>query len=259
MIEAKNKNLKQLPQDIKDYLIKVRLEADAKRKFKWAADVYEKYKKQYIFDENLSYDLGLFYDHYVIFRIEKLKNKTEKEKLKKIYLKKAEDIYKDILNNYSQSIFALHGLSRVCSIKNDYKNSIYYETKSYKIIQKKQELKNKFSPMLSIGNIYLLKKDYKNAEKWFKIEFKNLPNEDLPANSRMMAFYLEIKDYKKALPYALKTEKLLKAVFQNSFHKKYGTDFMVKNNNKTLKLYLEKIEKIKKLAYKNKKSVIKQT
>lgn len=113
MTATKEQNLKILPKNIKNYLIKVRFEADAKRKFKWAANIYEKYRKQYVFDENLKYDLGTLYDHYVIFTVEKIKNEKKKKELKKIYLEKAENVYKNILQNNPKSIFALHGLSRI--------------------------------------------------------------------------------------------------------------------------------------------------
>lgn len=104
--------------------------------------------------------------------------------------------------------------------------------------------------VLAIGNIYLLKKDYKNAEKWFQKELSDLGENDFGANANLMTFYIETKKYKKALPYALKTEKILKATFQNQFHKKYGKNFRTKNTNKTLKLYLNRIEKVKKFANK---------
>ena len=107
---------------------------------------------------------------------------------------------------------------------------------------------------MAIGNIYLLKKDYKNAEKWFKKELNDLGEENLGVNANLLTFYTEIKNYKKALPYALKTEKLLKTTFQNSFYKKYGAKLRTKNTNKTLKLYLERIEKVKKLVNKKQKS-----
>lgn len=71
---------------------------------------------------------------------------------------------------------------------------------------------------------------------------------NLGANANLMTFYIEIKNYKKALPYALKTEKPLKAMFKNSFYKKYGENLRTKNTNKTLKLYLDRIEEVKKLA-----------
>lgn len=243
MTTIKEQNLKILPKNIKDYLIKVRFEADAKRKFKWAADIYEKYKKQYVFDESLEYDLGTLYDHYVIFKIKKMNN----EERKKIYLEKAETIYKKILTKNQKNFFAFHGLSRVYLTKEDYKKAIYFELKAYKLMQNLP--KNK-KGVLAVGNIYLLKKDYKNAEKWFKKELNDLGESNLGANANLMTFYIETKNYKKALPHALKTEQLLKETFQNYFYKKYGAKFRNKNTNKTLKLYLNRIAKVKKFANK---------
>lgn len=247
MALTKKQNLKPLTKEIKDYLIKVGIETDAKRKFKWAANIYERYRKQYICDENFKYNLGLFYDHYVIFKVEKMKNEKRRETLKKIYLEKAENLYKEILTKNQNNFFAFHGLSRVYLTKKNYKKAIFYELKAYKLMQ---NLPKNQRGILSIGNIYLLKKDYKNAEKWFKKELNNLGENDLSANASLMTFYIETKNYKKALPYALKTEKLLKATFKNSFYEKYGAKFRTKNTNKTLKLYLDRIEKVKKFANK---------
>ncbi len=244
-MSVKQQNLKPMPKNIKDYLIKVRCESDAKRKFKWAADIYEKYRKKYIFNESLEYDLGLLYDHYVIFRVEKIKNEKRKEILKKIYLEKAENTYKEILTKNQKNLFAFHGLSRVSLTNKNYKKAIYYELKAYKLVQ---NLPKNRRGVLAIGNIYSLKKDYRNAEKWFKKELNGLGENDLGANANLMTFYIKIKNYKKALPCALKTEKLLKAMFQNSFYKKYGKNFRAKNTNKTLKLYLDRIEEVKKFT-----------
>lgn len=53
------------------YLISVMGEVDARRKYRWGIDIFEKYKSKYKFDEGLEYKLGLLFDLEVIIRIHK--------------------------------------------------------------------------------------------------------------------------------------------------------------------------------------------
>lgn len=215
------------------------MEADARRKYRWAIDIFEKYRRQFPFDEKLEYKLGFLYDHLAIFKTAKLRKRKQRRELIDRYLKTARIIYQGILRKNPRYALAWHGLSRVYQMRGDYRKAISYELKAYKLLRKRPKSKR---GILGIGNIYLQKGDYKMAEYWFEKELLDLGRNNLGANANLMKFYIETKNYKEALPYALRTEQLLKKELGGSFYKKAD------RNNKTIKLLKRQIEEIKRLS-----------
>lgn len=234
-------SIQTLPHKIMDYLNKVAMEADAKRKYRWAIFIYEKYNKKYFFDENLKYKLALFYDHLIIFKIEKIKNVRKRNRLLKQYAEKAKRIYEDIYKQNPKYPLAPRGLSRVYQILGDTKKSIRFAILSYRLMKL---LPKNQRGSLAIGNIYLTMGDFKNAEKWFKKELNYLGKNDLGANANLMICYLTNKQYKKALPYALRAEKLLAKELKKPIYKWFKNA----KTNKTIELLKKRIEIIKKRA-----------
>ena len=232
-------SIQTLPRRIKNYLNGVAMEADAKRKYRWAISIYEKYNKEYLFDENLKYKLALFYDHLVIFKIEKIKNTRKRKYLLKQYIEKAKEIYEDIYKNNPKYPLAPRGLSRIYQILGDTKKALRFAILSYRLMKL---LPRNQRGSLAIGNIYLTMGDFKNAEKWFKKELNYLGKNDLGANTNLMICYLMNKQYKKALPYALRAEKLLTKELKKPIYK----GFKNIKTNKTIELLQKTIEIIKK-------------
>ena len=149
---------------------------------------------------------------------EKKKITTKTKVLAKKYLKKAISAYQEILQKNPNYFLALYGIGRVFEIRKQYKKALHYRLRAYSLM-KKSASKNKPLSLLAIGGTYEAMKDYKNAEKWFKQELKDLGANDLGANANLFSFYERRNSYRKAYPYAIKTEKLLKATpadFQNS-------------------------------------------
>ncbi|MEK7193685.1 MAG: hypothetical protein AAB652_02745 [Patescibacteria group bacterium] len=232
------KSTQEIPQRTKQHLFKVLQAADAKRKYRWAIDVYEHYRKVYSFDDALDYRLALLYDHLVIFKIEKLLDKTKKQKFLKKYLKKAENIYRAIVKRNPDYHLAFHGLSRVYQARAQYRKAIMYAKRAYALLKK---LPKKRRGVLGIGNVFLLAGDHKNAEKWFKKELNDLGKNHLGANANVMMFYLQTNNLKKGLPYALKTEKLLTSELAKPIYRGVNTG----SSNKTIGLLRKRIDKIK--------------
>ncbi|MDP2629099.1 MAG: hypothetical protein Q8P45_00135 [Candidatus Harrisonbacteria bacterium] len=233
-----NKNRKPLSRKIRSDLDKILQTADAKRKYRWAIDLFEKYRKHYQFDDDLEYRLGLLYDHLVIFKISRKKDTKSKNLLSKKYLKKAQNIYQEIHRKNPEHFLALHGLRRIHEISGNYKQAIKFGIKAYELTKKLPKTQRR---ALAVGNIFYLKGDFKNAEKWFKKELVSLGENNLSANANLLMFYNDMKAYKKALPYALKTEKLLRMELKKGIYKNLRTP----RTNKTLELITAHINKAK--------------
>ncbi len=227
------------PYKIKKYLNGVAIEADAKRKYRWAILIYEKYNKKYLFNENFKYKLALFYDHLILFKTEKIRNTQKRKRLLRQYAEKAKEIYEDIYKHNPKYPLALRGLSRIYQILGDSKKALRFAILSYHLMK---SLPKNQRGSLAVGNIYLTMGDFKNAEKWFKKELNYLGKNSLGANANLMICYLVNKQYKKALPYALRTEKLLIKELKNPIYNKFKNA----KTNKTIKLLQKRIEIIKK-------------
>ena len=88
---------------------------------------------------------------------------------------------------------------------------------------------------LAVGNIFLTKGDYKNAEKWFLMEVKELGSGDVGAVANVLMFYVKTKKYRKALPYAMRLERILKKM---GIVQKSDTQ----GDNKTIDMLFQRIQ-----------------
>jgi tetratricopeptide (TPR) repeat protein len=216
-----------IPPSKRKYLERVMEKADSQRAYAWAVREFEKINKVYFLDTTLEYQLGLLYDHWAI----KLNGKGKSSEL----FTKAKGIYKSILKKEPYNPLALHGLARVESETGDYTRAIQYDKKAYESMKKRP--KKERGP-LAIGNVFLLAGKDKEAEKWFLREYKEFGNKNLAAVANVVIFYEITKQYKKALSYAKKLEKLLKKEEKFKKHK-------AEREDETIKLLLKRIENIK--------------
>jgi len=216
-----------LPAKIKEFLQgKVMNEADAKRTYATAIRVFERYHNQYEFPDNVEYNLGLLYDH----RAMQLKRKSP-QKATRLY-QRAEDIYRAIIVRSPDFLFAHHGLARVLGEMKQYDEAIRHELWAHRLVQK---LPKKMRGSLAVGSIFLTKGDYKNAEKWFLREVKELGSGDVGAVANVLMFYVKTKKYRKALPYARRLERILKKM---GIVQKSGAQ----GDNKTIDMLFQRIQ-----------------
>lgn len=214
-----NHSLPLLPQKIKKYLYKVNGIAVSNKKYKWGINIIEKYAQHYLFSDNEKYRLGLLYDHLAMNIVKKNKNNLIDK-----YLIKAKNIYEEINKKNPKYHLALYGIGRVYNLKEDYKKALYYQIKAFRQMLK---LPKNQRGALAIGTIYQKIGDYKNAEKWYLKEYKECQKNDFGTTLNLFVFYKERKNYKKALYYGLKTEKLL----ETEFKKKQYKNLKIKNND----------------------------
>lgn len=232
----KIKRLKQITPVEKKYLISVMGEVDARRKYRWGIGIFEKYKSEYELDDRLEYQLGLLYDHLVIFYTKNIKDPRRRNILTRRYLGEAEKIYRTLIKRNPQNLFGWYGLGRVYEIRGDYNEAIKHKLKAYRLLQK---LPKERRGVLAMGSVFQQKGDYENAEKWYKKELSDLGENDFGANANLMTFYLQRKQCNKALPYALRVEKLLDKEFRKPAYKKAGS------KNKTFVLLKKRIDTVK--------------
>ena len=227
---------------IKRYLYKISGHAIANKKYRWGINILEKYAKRYSLNENEKYRLGLLYDHLAMKIKISIKNEKRKNNLVNKYLTKAKVLYEEILKKNPKYLLALYGIGRVYNIKGDYKKAIYYQIKAFRQMLK---LPKNQRGALAIGVIYQKMGDYKNAEKWYLKEYRACKKDDFGTTLNLFNFYKTTKNYKKALFYGLKTEKLL----ETEFKKKQYKDLKMKNSD-FLKSIRKEINDVK-VAVKN--------
>lgn len=232
-----NRSLPPLPPKIKKYLYKINGAAVSNKKYRWGINIIEKYTRRYSFSDNEKYRLGLLYDH-LTWNVRKLiKNEKRKKNLINKYLTRAKNIYEEIIKKNPDYFLALYGIGRIYSFKGNYDKALYYQIKAYK---KMLKLPKNQRGTLAIGVIYQKKEDYKNAEKWYLKEYKECPKNDFGTTLNLFVFYKERKNYKKALFYGIKTEKLL----ETEFNKKQYKGVNMKNSD-FLKFIRKEINNIK--------------
>jgi tetratricopeptide (TPR) repeat protein len=198
----------EMPQEIKDLLNTTRGSAMANQEYKKAIAVYEKYYKKYIFNIGQKYRLGLLYDHHAMG----LKN----EKQVKEYLNKAKALYREILKEEPSYFHALYGIGRLYSIQGDYKTALKYQIQAYNEMLKLPRSKR---GALVIGYLYDELGDYDNAERWYLREYRDTPKDDFGTPLNLLQFYKKHDKVKKALKYALITEKLIKSEYKKKIYK----------------------------------------
>lgn len=172
----------------------------------------EKYRKSYSFDDKLLYALGLIYDHRGMqisghLYSQKPRVSPQRKKKSDYCFGMAGKIFHDILSRDPKNTNALFRLGVLFELKKRYKQALKFKLKAYRIGTKDKE---KRIPLL-IGFTYLKMGKKREAEKWIKRELELLGKEEVSANLNILLFFFLTKEYKKALPYALKAEKLLKS------------------------------------------------
>jgi len=228
-----------MSKSIKSKLFDITAKADATRKYQWAVDIFERYNKEYNFDLNLKYKLGLLYDHLAIIKSSKIKNQRRREMFMRKYLGKAESIYREILKEEKNNLLAFRGLARVYEAQGKYREAIQHALRSYRIMSKLP--KNKRGP-LGIGSFYESVGDKKKAEEWYKKELTLLGKNDIGANANLMNFYRRIDKFENALPYAEKSERLLLKIF--SIHSSSDRTELMKQNQ-TIRFLFNSIDEVK--------------
>lgn len=155
MTVTNGKTKKSQTKKVKTYLYKVKGIALSNNRYRWGINIFEKYRRHYVFSDSQLYTLGLLYDHLVIFNKKMEKNRARK------YLKKAESIYQSTLKREPKSLFALYGLGRVSSVRGDYKKALFYQKKAYRLMQKRPR---RGRGALAVGALYENSGNYKKAE-----------------------------------------------------------------------------------------------
>jgi len=215
---AVNQNQKKKEQNVKivEYLRKVGIEALNNYKYRWGIDIFEKYRRHYVFNDNQLHNLGMLYDHLAMFYKYKRPRKDEVRK----YLQKAKSIYQSILERNPKSHLALYGIGRVWNIGGNHKKGLPYLKKAYRLMQK---LPRKERGTMAIGVWYAQAGNQKRAEYWYKKEHKDLNNFGTTIN--LFLFYKRTGKHDKALRYLLKAERLLKKEYE---HKSKWSEYLSK-------------------------------
>jgi tetratricopeptide (TPR) repeat protein len=221
----------EMPQKVKDLLYTAKGVAASNWRYKKVIPLYEKYYRRYHFDINQKYRMGLIYDHRA------MQIGMRKKKIFDSYLKKAELLYREILKEKPSYFHALYGIGRLYSIRGDYKKAIKFQTQAYKIMLR---LPRSERGALAVGHLYEMLGDYKNAEQWYLRERRDTPRNDFGTALNLFQFYRKNKKIKKALRYALLTEKLMKSEYKKKIYKgmkmnSSGFIVEIKNNIKEIR------------------------
>ncbi len=214
---------KQINRGLRKRLIHAIQEADASRNYDKTIKIYERYRREYAFDARLEYNLALLYDH------------SNFQKKSKRNLSRALEIYRRLIKENPKDPLFLHGLSRVYQELGRKRLAIQAEVRAYHLLRKLPRNKR---GIIGVGNVFLLQKDFKNAEKWFKRELKDMGLNNFAANANLLMFYDSIGDKRRAGNFARKTkillEKEIKLLPKN-----------IRYKNATVQSLLEKIRKNK--------------
>jgi lipopolysaccharide biosynthesis regulator YciM len=132
------------------------------------------------------------------------------------YLKKAEDLYCEILKESPSYFHALYGIGRLYSIRNEYKNALKFQIRAYKMMLKTPR---KERGALAIGNLYEMMGNLKKAEEWYLREYRDTPKDDFGTALNLFQFYKKQNNFKKALHYGLILEKLVKSEYKKKIYK----------------------------------------
>lgn len=222
------------PPRLADYLYKIHGTALSNEKFRWGINIIEKYYPKYIFTHNEEYRLGLLYDH--------LAMGTKNRSLKTQYLNRALTIYKNILKRNPKYFLARYGIGRVYNVFGDTRKAIYYQVKSYNEMLR---LPKKQRGAMAIGYLFEKTGDAGKAEQWYLREYRNCTRNNFGTTLNLLGFYKRVKNYNKALTYALKMEKLLKGEFKKRAYKSLGI-----SNSKFVNFIKDEIRTVKSLAQK---------
>lgn len=198
---------KPMPQRSIDYLRKVGGIAMSNLRYRWAIDIFGRYYKKFEFNENQTYKFALLCDHLAMRSTGRIKSR---------HLAKAKLLYEKILKKNPAYFHALYGIGRIYDVRGDYKQALKFQIKAYRQMMK---LPKKERGALAIGHIYQSLGDIKNAEKWYLKEYHDTPKSDFGTPLNLFRFYKRIGNYKKALRWALATEKLIDREYKKPVYK----------------------------------------
>jgi len=201
---------KPMSEDIRDLLKRKMRFAIANLKYDGAIKFAEKYRRLFMFDDNLLYELGLLYDHEANIAAKTNQKRTGQ------YLEKARSIYANLIKRNPKNFFALFGMARVYANKKEYQRAIHYAKRAYR---EKNKLPIGQKGALSVGSFYVWSGDFKGAERWYKKELKDLGGDEFGAFMNLLIFYNRIRKREKAYSLAFKAEKLMEKEFEKSVYK----------------------------------------
>lgn len=203
--------------------------ADASRNYRKAIGIFNKYSARYNLPADFKYKYGMLYDHLAI----KIIKKGKRGRYISRYLDKAENLYKEALIKDPGYLLGFRGLARVYEVRKKYKVAIKYALTAYKLWRK---LPRNKKGALGIGSFYEVIGDYKNAEKWYKRELKELGDKDIGAVFNIFMFYKRVGEKDKANAYGKKAVPIL----VNMFGAKNLT--RLKKSNKTVNFMVRELE-----------------
>ena len=214
------KNAQKQSKKVQQFLHRTQGYALWHKKYRWAIDLYERYKQRHPLSDNQAYRLGLLYDHLaMVTRSGSMGDSTENEKSVNRYASQAEVLYRDILRRNPRFFLAWYGLGRVQGIRGKYAYALRCQRRAYRGMLKLPRHKR---AALGIGLMYEMQGKPKRAEGWYQREALNAPRNDYGTTANLMHFYRRQKEYWKALPYALKVEKLLSREYRKKRYAGFG-------------------------------------
>jgi tetratricopeptide (TPR) repeat protein len=221
-------NKAEMPQAIKEKLSVARGIAMSNLKYQKAIDLYEGYYGKFAFDLNQKYRMAMLYDHRAMQVGEKAKEVFNS------YLKKAENLYREIFKESPSYFHALYGIGRLYSARGDYKTALKFQIKAYKIMLKTPR---KERGALAIGSLYESLENYKKAEEWYLREYRDTPKDDFGTVLNLFQFYKRQNNLKKALRYAIVLERLVKSEYKKKIYKgmKMNSSGFVKEIKKSIR------------------------
>jgi len=170
--------------------------------YKGALKIFEKYYKEYEFDEDTLYLFGMLYDHLgQDFRSLSKRGKSATARRKHLeasnrQFKKAVEIFNSMLKKNSKSFDAIYGIGKVYRNKGDYEKALLYSKKAYRMSGGKA--------VYGIGLIYENMGDIKNALYWYKKELRDKGENDYGAAMNFLIFSnrqhrIKMRKYAKAV------------------------------------------------------------
>ena len=148
--------------------------------------LFERFHKEYEFDEEVMYLFGVLYDHMGQRLRGRGDNKNSKE-----YFDKAFKVFSSMLEQNPKSFDALYGIGKIYRSKGNYEKALEYSKKAYRMSGGKA--------VYGIGIIYEQMGDLKKAEYWYKKELRDKGENDYGAALNYVLFFnrMHREDVKK--------------------------------------------------------------
>lgn len=200
--------------------------------------VLERYREKYNVGPNFLYRLALLYDHYGGRLFFPKESSGQDKKKGKIYLKKAENIYKHLIKADPKNLFAFMRLGELASAHNDNDKALRYYKYARKL-RNKLPIKQKGS--IPIGSVYERISNYRAAELWYKKDIEDMKSKDFGSYANLFLFYCNRENYLKARHMSSKLKRLIKKEFSKEVYK--GTNIL---ESKYIKDILDRVDKVEK-------------